>query len=499
VRTVPLIFFFLLFAGTLEAQQSQPPPQSQPALASDSGRVDNPSEAYKLRNSCFDFKKIADCAQELFTGQPIHIAVGSIAPQNGFAAGLAYVGHKTTPNWRNSWNADAVASVNGSWRAGVYLKLVDTYEPAPTVSFGTKGRNISSNLTSLPERPVINLYAQATSLNKLTYFGLGSGTTRDGRAFYGMREVIVGASAVKPFASKVHAAVFGELNGRFVDIRPNHNEPSPSIELLYTEATAPGLTNQPGFLQLGEGVRMRPVTPDARFHLDYSLTYQQFVAPGTSFSFQRLTTNLDHQVAIYRKTTRFIVPRDANGPDECSVDQDTENAECSVDKFAEHPKCLNGATKNDPECQEITRDLQGSFGFRFFLAGSMTPSGNVVPFYFQPTLGGSDINVNALLASYQDFRFRAPNVILLRENFEHSIGNLPLGMAFMADQGKVGLTRSDLGSSPWFHSFSAGLTLRAGGFPQVYLLFAWGGNEGTHTIANVNTSLLGGSARPSLF
>ena len=89
--------------------------------------------------------------------------------------------------------------------------------------------------------------------------------------------------------------------------------------------------------------------------------------------------------------------------------------------------------------------------------------------------------------------------MLLRENFEHSIGSLPLGVTFMADQGKVGLTRSDLGSSPWFHSYAAGLTLRAGGFPQVFLLFAWGGKEGTHTSANVNTSLLGGSARPSLF
>jgi len=35
--------------------------------------------------------------------------------------------------------------------------------------------------------------------------------------------------------------------------------------------------------------------------------------------------------------------------------------------------------------------------------------------------------------------------------------------------------------------------------PQVFLLFSWGGNEGTHTIANVNPSLLGGGGRPSLF
>jgi len=47
-------------------------------------------------------------------------------------------------------------------------------------------------------------------------------------------------------------------------------------------------------------------------------------------------------------------------------------------------------------CKAITRDLQGSIGLRFFLAASMTPGGDVVPFDFQPTLGGLDINGNPL-------------------------------------------------------------------------------------------------------
>jgi hypothetical protein len=34
---------------------------------------------------------------------------------------------------------------------------------------------------------------------------------------------------------------------------------------------------------------------------------------------------------------------------------------------------------------------------------------------------------------------------------------------------------------------------------MVSLLFAWGGHEGTHTLASMDPSLLGGSARPSLF
>jgi len=49
------------------------------------------------------------------------------------------------------------------------------------------------------------------------------------------------------------------------------------------------------------------------------------------------------------------------------------------------------------------------------------------------------------------------------------------------------------------HSFASGLPLRARAFPIVSLLFAWGDGEGQHTIANMNTSLLGGTARPSLY
>src|SRR6202042_1204058 len=99
---------------------AQQPATSTPA------RIDSPNEFARLKASCFTLKGVPDCVEEVFTGAPIHIAVGSIAPQNGFGAGLAYVGHKTTDNWRNSWDADAIGSINGSWRAGFYMKFVHT-------------------------------------------------------------------------------------------------------------------------------------------------------------------------------------------------------------------------------------------------------------------------------------------------------------------------------------------------------------------------------------
>ena len=489
------ILFVLILCGAGMAR-AQEAPSSTPAAP----LIDPPGEWNKLQNSCGKFK-LAGCGELLFTGQPVHIAVGSIAPLNGFGAGLAVVGHGTTDNWRIGWNADAVGTRNGSWRAGFYMRLVDTHQKPIGFHKGTKGK-VKANLSELPEHPVINLFAQTISLNKLSYFGLGPASTLASRSFYGMRETVAGISAVKPDVYEpLSVSIYGEINGRFVDIRPSTGQPSPTIGLLYTEATAPGLTRQPGFLQFGEGIRMRPVRFNDRLHLNYDLAYKQYFAPGgSSYSFQRVTLDLSNQIALYSTTTRFILPREFNGPDECSLVSDAKHPECTVDKKALYQGCLKDNPKKPSVCEAITRDLQGSIGFRFFIASSMTTGRNAVPFFFQPTIGGSDIDGNASLSSYQDFRFRAPNVLLLRENFEHSIwSKWPIGIALMADQGKVGLRRGDLSPNPWVHSFSAGLTLRAGGYPQVYLLFSWGGNEGTHTIANVNASLLGSGGRPSLF
>ena len=127
------------------------------------------------------------------------------------------------------------------------------------------------------------------------------------------------------------------------------------------------------------------------------------------------------------------------------------------------------------------------------------PDGHVVPFYLQPTLGGGDINGDQALASYQDYRFRAPNVMFVRLSIEHSIFDLPVGVIALADAGKVALTRGALTTGPWQYSVSAGLTVRAGGIPALSLLYSRGGSEGGHASFLMSTTLLGGSSRPSLY
>jgi hypothetical protein len=349
----------------------------------------------------------------------------------------------------------------------------------PTAA-GSEAQSAKAKKPTLAVHPytVFNLYAQTISLNKLNYFGLGNDSPLAGKSVFGMTQTIVGVNAIKPVYEwaairKLNLALLGEINGRFVDIREENGQSAPSIETLYTNATAPGLASQPGFVQFAEGLRIKPVIADY-VQLNYMGKYEQFFAPSSSQnSFQRWTVDLNNTLYLYGYTQSAAKSTAGTGPDSCAP---------SGEKCPEVPR---------------SRNLNGSINIRFLLSESMNSATSAVPFYFQQTLGGSDINSAMSLGSYEDYRFRAPNILLLQESFEHSIWG-PFGFKFMADQGRVALNRSDLDFNHLRHSFAGGFTLRAGGFPMVSIMFAWGGPEGHHNIFNMNTSLLGGSARPLL-
>ena len=488
-----MLVLLLSMGGVGAGQQTPTPP---PAAST---KIDPPGELDKLAESCGAFK-VVGCAEELLTLHPVHVAVGSIAPQNGVGLGVAFGAHKDTETWQTSWNADGVGSFNGSWRAGVYGRFVITGSRAPVAVFGRdKWLPSKANLTELPEHTVIGLTAQEISLSQLNYFGLGPQSPLGGQSVYGMREFIGGVSVVKPFAGTLHASVYGEINDRSVSIQSRLGQTPPSIEALYNDTTAPGRSTPRSFAQVGEGLRIRPVFFSDTIRLNYDISLRDYFAVSDARStFHRLVIDLSHDIALYRSTTRTLLPREANGPDDCAISTDDKTRGCSVDTEAMARACRAKPNAKPSDCDAISRDLQGRVTFRMFLSDALTPTGHVVPFYFQPTLGGSDVNGDPTLASYQDSRFRAPTLLLLRQSFEHSIAG-PIGFALLLDQGKVASSTGRLGASPWMHSASAGLTIRAAGAPQVYILYSRGGPEGTHTSFTINTALLGGTPRPSVF
>jgi hypothetical protein len=438
----------------------------------------------------FNFSSLIDCGQTLVLGQPIHIAVGSLAPQDGEAFGLAFVEHKNFANeWRTTYDIDAQATLNGSWRAGGYMKAYRL----------PGGMNYSV-------APLFNFYSQSISLTRVDYYGLGPNTTPLTHTTYGFSENITGVSAAIPFTgafSKTRLAVTAEINGRFPSVRPGTDSSIPSIGTIFNESTAPGLTQQPSYFQASQGLHFGPGLFKDRLRLDYLLQFQEYVAPGNGqYSFRRWSGDFNHEIPLYaffpKKLAQKYYQNRAgaliyNGPDDCTGTNANRNI--SVTRAA--------AAKPDPAvpCPIIStaQKLEGSINLRAFLSESIADRGSVVPFYFSPTIGGSDINGNAMLASYPDYRFRGPDLLLFRGTFEHSVGKLPIGAFFSVDEGKIASTRDDVSLDHLRHSFGVGLTVRAGGLPVVYLIFAWGGTEGTHTTATISPTLLGGSARPSLF
>jgi len=443
---------------------------------------------------------ISGCAETLFTGTPFHIAVGSLAPQNGVGFGLAAAefyhptycaswidftkppapGTRNACHWSLNFNAEGLATSNQSWRAGFYMSAVHLSTRQPQIHIpGQPGpkhpvRNFTGPSTT------INVYSESNSLNRIYFYGLGPDTTPAGRADFGLTENVTGANLILPvrawWIDPVAISVLGEVNGRFPSQRGSYGDTSPSIEQIYNDTSAPGLTAKSNYFQAGEGIRLDPVIPLKEVHLErlqlnYLTQFQQFVATANSDeSFRRFNTDLNHTLVLY---TRDVGKPEASRPP------------------------VPGAPNVPPISP--TRDLTGSIVARLFIQESAANQGHVVPFFLQPTVGGSDLNGQAILSSYPDYRFRGPDLLWMHGAYQQSLGKLPVGLFLGVDEAKVGLRRDDISFNHLRHSYSAGLTLNAGGLPAVYLLFCWGGDEGNHTIANINTSLLGTSVRSSLF
>jgi len=137
-------------------------------------------------------------------------------------------------------------------------------------------------------------------------------------------------------------------------------------------------------VEFREGIRFKPSVASGRLRFNYLASAQQFITSGeTRSSFNRWTVDLQHEIPLYRNVSSSG-PREFNGPNECAQ------------------------ALGSPGCPPVqwSRNRQGSIGFRVLVSESISTGANSVPFYFQPTLGGSDVNGEHFLGSYQDYRFR---------------------------------------------------------------------------------------------
>jgi hypothetical protein len=425
-----------------------------------------------LRENCGALKTAMSCATGLVTGRPMRIVFAGIAPGNGPAFGGSF-GTSWAPNeqWRLSWSADGARTFGGSWRTGTYLTFVHT--PDPVISVVTSPAAATPADLAAPRPSLsVNVYAFRSSTQDLSFFGLGASSVREAKSSFGMSQSVVGASVVAPLArsGRLNLALLGDVNARFVSLRDGSDEAVPATRTVFTDATAPGLTDQPRFLQFGGGARITPSIH--RFlNLNYLASARRFVSSGGTNTFGQWSLDLDHDIGLFRRT---------GDPD---PDPEATN------------DCV--AKPSARACIGTSQNLGGTIHLRAFVVSTSAAEGAAVPFYFQPTIGGSDIRGQRTLLSFDNYRFRAPHALLFQQSFEHSIWG-PIGGWVQADQGMVAMTRDQLGLGGLKKTITTGMTIRAGGAPALIVSYAMGGGERRRLVVSFNAAILGGATRPTL-
>ena len=298
---------------------------------------------------------------------------------------------------------------------------------------GAKLQAMLSGFLEQGKSPQVTVSTTHFDLPRLPFYGLGNDSSLASRAFYGLTETEVEAKLDVPLPPGV--TLSGALDGLWFG-----PDPSASFETLFNEASAPGLHAQTTYIRPGLSAAWTyPRDPALYgFSTAASVSYSFYQAlAGGPFSFGRLDTKWNVDVGL------------------------------------------------DPE------QRFGTVHFIGRLVLSNPYSGNTVPFYLQPTVGGADIHDENLLRSYRNYRFRDNNLVAYEISYERQIVD-PFGVRVFGELGKVGRNPGDLGFDGLKYSVGIGGTFRLGGMTVFEISFAWGGDEGMQTYATGNTNNIGG-------
>jgi hypothetical protein len=229
------------------------------------------------------------------------------------------------------------------------------------------------------------------------------------------------------------------------------SDPSiPSVPVTFSETQAPGVLRQPTFLQPEVFVRL--FTPDGS-----SPTWQEHKLQLSYRNVHDLDTG---QYTFDRVSAaasgRYELRRDLTDPFDRNFFQNLI-------------------------CEPIAGDRCrfGWINLRATFDGSHARGSGGVPFYYQPTLGGTDFYGLDTLRGFDDYRFRAANRLLLQAELDKPVWG-PLGILGFYDLGKVAQHASDLDLAHTHHDLGVGVFVRAGGKIVLRAYMGFGGGEGSH-------------------
>jgi outer membrane protein assembly factor BamA len=265
----------------------------------------------------------------------------------------------------------------------------------------------------------LEVHGQRYDFPKEDFFGLGPDSLRANEVTYGLGNTIFGGSAT------VRPTTWLNLSAGVDHLQPTIDATTEEGSLLsvFDPSQAPGVLEQPDYLRYAAmvDVNMRVPRGNPRRGGRYAVTYHRYDGTASDlFSFNRVEVDLQQYVPLLRD--RRVLALRAR------------------------------ATMTDAD------------------------TGAVVPFYYQPTLGGPDD-----LRGFRHFRFRDRNALLLQAEYRWEIFTAVDGAIFY-DAGKVASRREDLDLRGLESDY--GIGFRFGTVNGVFLRIegAFGSSAGAHFI-----------------
>ncbi len=262
----------------------------------------------------------------------------------------------------------------------------------------------------LSEHENYEAYGLARDLHSLTDYGEGPTSPRIAMGFGG-REQVVGASARVPWYELLDLGFGAE----FRHWRTTAGVRFPSIQTSLADGDAPGMSRPASYVHMKAVATLHDAKP--KFYRDsLEISYEPYLnVGGGHYSFGEIEANMAAGLSSYRQGLRVRA--------------------------------------------------------RLVLTKSF--AGDTVPFYYQPTLGQSDIDGREDLRGYDNYRFRGLHSALIQADY--AVAVLPrhdwLRVLAFGDAGKVAMRLRDLDARDIRGDYGAGLSLYFATVPRasVYL------------------------------
>jgi hypothetical protein len=295
----------------------------------------------------------------------------------------------------------------------------------------------------------INLYVSHRSLKTLYFYGIGPSSPAT-RYIFQETETYGGGTVRLPVRNWLR--VEGQVEYRRVTL-PGNTDPVAVVN-NFTNAAAPGVSNPPDFMHYSttaqtdeKVIAEKPAPPES---LTAASDDRFGIRPRVVFRFQN---NAGYHWYTDLNTGHYSFQQFAFDGRESIQFGSVMDKGTSANV---PPLGIRGRFCQAPEDKAVCD--YGTLFVNSLVLASRTTGSNVVPFFYQPTLGGSDIESRQTLRGLDDSRFRGADLALVQVEYGRHIHD-PVGLKVFYDAGTVGSTLGDLSIGHFKHDVGVGLII----------------------------------------